>query len=84
MTKIEVTKQIVSLVVGAGTTKIIAGIIARNTEPTKLTQKVSIVAAGVVLGSMAADATSSYTDAKIDEIVDWWNNRVKKAWKQES
>jgi hypothetical protein len=84
VTKIDLAKRIVSIVVGAGTTKIVTGIIVRNTDPAKITDKVAIVSAGLVLGSMAADATSSYTDAKIDEIVSWFDERIKKARNQES
>jgi len=77
ITKLDIAKKAVSVVVGAGVTRIVAGIIQNNTAPAKVTDKVAIVAAAFVLGSMAADATSKYTDAKIDEIAAWWKETKK-------
>lgn len=78
MTKIEFAKTAVSFVVGSGTSKIVVGIISNNVRADKVTDQVAITSAGVVIGMMAADATKKYTDAKIDEIVDWWKKNVKK------
>ncbi len=84
MDKIRTTKIAVNFVVGAGVSKIVAGIIRNNTNPERVTDKVAIAGAAVVIGSMAADATSSYTDTKIDEIVEWWNENVKPKLTKES
>lgn len=78
MNKLELAKLAVSAIVGAGTTKIVVAIIKNNTDPEKITEKVAIAAAGFVLGSMAADASKKYTDAKIDEAAKWWKENVKK------
>jgi hypothetical protein len=84
MDKIRTAKIAVNFVVGAGVSKIVAGIIHNNTNPERVTDKVAIAGAAVVIGSMAADATSSYTDTKIDEIVEWWNENVKPKLTKES
>lgn len=76
MTKTKIAKFVVSTLVGLGTSTISASIIANNTVPANAIQKASIPAAGVVIGMMAADATSNYTNAKIDEIVNWWETNV--------
>lgn len=78
MTKTDIAKNIINFVVGAGTTKIVHQTIKNNTNPETVTDQVTIGAGSVVLGAMAADASKSYTDAKIDEMVSWWNTNVKK------
>lgn len=76
MKKLTIVKNAVSIVVGAGTTRIIAGIIANNTAPTKLTDKVAIVAAAFVLGSIAGKMVTEYTDAMIDQLAKAWKENV--------
>lgn len=70
MNKLDIVKKAVSFVVGAGVSKIVHDIIANNVQPEKTHEKVSVPVASVVIGMAAADATSSYTDAKIDEIAE--------------
>lgn len=77
MNKTAIAKQIVGFVVGAGASKIVKSIIEKNVETEKTTDKVMVASASLVAGSMAADATKKYTDAKIDELVDWWEKNVK-------
>lgn len=76
LTGLDITKKAVGFVVGAGTTRIVVGIIENNTDPEKLHEKAAIITAGVVIGSMAKDATQKYTDAKIDEIAAWWKENI--------
>lgn len=78
MNKLAIVKKAVNLVVGAGATRIVAGIIANNTAPTKLTDKVAILAAAFVLGSIAAEIMTKYTDTKIDELAQTWKENVTK------
>jgi hypothetical protein len=77
MEKIALVKLAVSAVVGAGTSRIVSGIVKNNTSPEKVTDVVSIVAGTWVLGGIVADVSKKYTDAKIDNAVDWWNENVK-------
>lgn len=83
MNKLDIAKNVVKIVVCAGTTKIVSGIIANNTDPTKITDKVAIVSASFVLGSMAADAASKYTNAKIDELAEWYETNIKDRFNKE-
>lgn len=78
-----IAKKAVSVVVGAGTSKIVKGIIENNTSPETLTDKAAIFAATFVVGSMVAEATSKHTGAKIDEIADWWTENVSSKFKDE-
>ena len=75
MQKIEIIKTVTRFVVGAGTSKIVDGIVRNNTDAKNIYEKIAIGVAGIVAGAMAADAAKEYTDAQIDEIADWWNNR---------
>lgn len=77
MTKLEITKRVASAVVGIGTGKIAASIIKNNYPSGGIVTHVTVVVASVVIGMMASDATSQYTDAKIDEAVSWWKTNVK-------
>ena len=78
MTKTEVAKATVHFIVGAGVTKIVSGIVKHNTDPEKITDKVTITSGSIVLGMMAADATQSFTDAKIDALIAWYYENIKK------
>lgn len=73
MDKIAIAKQAASWIVGAGTAKIVSSIIQNNVDPEKLYQKIEVLAAGIVIGSMAKDATKAYTDTKIDGYVAKWH-----------
>lgn len=77
-TKTEIAKTIVGFVVGFGASRIAKNIIDRNTdEEERLHNRAAVASAQLVVGMMAADAARSYTDAKIDEVVDWWETNVK-------
>ncbi len=78
MNKIEITKNVVNLVVGLGTTTIVKSIIKNNTTQETVTDQVTVAAGSLVLGSMAVDATKQHTDAKIEEIAVWWNHHITK------
>lgn len=78
MTKLELTKTVVNIVVGTGTTKIVSNIIKNNTNAETITDTVTMAAGSVVLGSMAADASKEYTSDKIDKIADWWHENITK------
>lgn len=69
MNKLDLFKNIVSTVVGIGTTKIVSTIIRNNVEPETPVEHVTVYAGSVVIGAMVADASKNYTDTKIDEAV---------------
>lgn len=78
MNKIEIAKHTASVIVGLGTGKIVKDIIKNNTEIVTRTDMVTVASASVVIGSMASDATREYTDAKIDAVVAWYNEKFNK------
>jgi len=59
---IGIAKTVASVLVGAGTYRISKAIIDNNVEPDTTFQKVSNNASSVVIGTMAANATTSWTD----------------------
>lgn len=67
--KIDLAKYATSFVVGAGVSKIVKCIVANNTDPKNLKDKVVIGVGAYVIGSMVADLAQDYTNAKIDEMV---------------
>jgi heme O synthase-like polyprenyltransferase len=71
MTKTDLAKRVVTVIVALGTSRIISGIINNNAAPQTNIEQITVRAAGYVVGAMAADAMKKYTDAKIDEIVSW-------------
>jgi len=76
--KTEIAKTVVGFVVGFGASRIARAIIDKNTdEEERLHNRAAVASAQLVVGMMAADAARKYTDAKIDEVVDWWENNVK-------
>lgn len=77
MNKTDIAKKIVSTIVGTGTSKIVHGIIQNNVPVNNNIDKVTVVSASAVLGYAAQDASSSYTDRKIDEIINWYKTNVK-------
>lgn len=78
MKKIDIAKNLVSLIVGAGTSKIVSAIVSNNTNPESVIDKVTVTSGSLVLGAMVADLSKQYTDAKIDRIVELVNENRQK------
>lgn len=77
-TKTEIAKTVVGAVAGYGASRIVKMFIEKNTDDEeRLHNRAAVFSAEVVIGMAASDATRRYTDAKIDEIVDWWETNVK-------
>lgn len=77
-TKIDTFKTVVGVVAGYGASRIVKMIIVKNTdEEERLHNRAAVFSAEVVIGMAASDVTRRYTDAKIDEAVDWWNENIK-------
>lgn len=70
MTKLDIVKKAVSFVVAAGTSVIVNQIIANNVNIEKTHQKVTVPIAAIAIGGVVADASSDWTDNKIDEIAE--------------
>lgn len=78
MNALEITKTAASMVVGIGTSKIVHSIIDNNVVTVKTVDTITVAAGSLVLGSMAADATKKYLDAKIDGAADWIKSTTEK------
>ena len=74
--KIYITKRIVSGIIGYGTSKIVHQVIKNNTEIETTRDWVGITSTRYLAAYVAADMSKTYTDAKIDEIVDWWKKNI--------
>lgn len=70
MDKRELTKKIVKYVVGYGTGIVINGIINSNVEPDRIDQKIAVGVASLAIGGVIAEAASDYTDRRIEELFD--------------
>lgn len=77
MTKFDVAKKAVSLTVGFGTSAIIGSAIKNNTAPDNTADKVAMPVAAVALAWMISDVTKKFTDAKMDELYDWYLKNVR-------
>lgn len=78
MTKIEIAKKAIGFTVGFGTTAIVGNIIKNNSHPGNLPEKVAMPVAGIMVAMMVSEITQRYTDAKVDQVVNWYNENVKK------
>lgn len=72
MNKLEIVKKATSFVVGSGTGTIAGSIIRNNVAPGNVYQKVSVLAASIVIGSMASEATRDHTEKQIDQIANFF------------
>ncbi len=69
MNKSLIAKRAISIVVTAGTGKIVGDIIKNNTSPSdSVTDKVTYTVGAYALGGMIAAKTAEYTDHVIDDI----------------
>jgi large-conductance mechanosensitive channel len=79
---LDIAKTAVSIVVGAGTNKIISAIVDNNTEPESVRDKVAIKAGTITVSAMVAAKTKEYTDAKIDEAAAFYNEHIAPKFKK--
>lgn len=76
--KTEIAKIVVGTIVGIGASRIAKTIIDKNSdEEERLHNRAAVASARLTVGFMAADAARSYTDRKIDEIVEFWETNIK-------
>lgn len=76
MTKLELAKTAANIIVGAGTTKIVHQVIRNNTSPETVVDVATMMAGSFAIGGVVADASKSYTSAKIDKVAYWWKTNV--------
>lgn len=78
MTKIDIAKNIVTGIVGTSVTFTVQRVIVNNTNPETIIQKAETMVGAAVVGSMVAEQSKIWTGKKVDELVTWWQNNVKK------
>jgi hypothetical protein len=71
--KIEVFKKAVKIVISAGASTIVRQIIENNVETERTIDKVTVPIASVAIGGAVGNIAGQYTDAGIDEAVEFWN-----------
>jgi Ni,Fe-hydrogenase III small subunit len=76
MTKIELAKQAVKIVVGIGSGSIVGKIVMNNTTREGLVDNITMPVTTYVIGSIVAKAAGQYTDNAIDSAVKWWKTNV--------
>lgn len=70
MSKLEILKSAVGMVVGAGVTSIIAGVVDSNVEQETAVQKVIVKAGKVGIAMVLSDKVRDHTDEKIQNLAD--------------
>lgn len=68
MSKLDMTKKVVKIIVGWSTAYTVGNVIANNVAPDNKFRKAEAVVGGVVVGSMVADAAEDHIDRKIDDL----------------
>jgi hypothetical protein len=67
--KIQIAKAVGGIIIGIGVTSIVNGIVKNNTpSSTRALTKLCIGVTAIVIGTMAADKVTEYTDGKIEEV----------------
>lgn len=77
MDKIDIFKKAANYVVGASVTRVVASVVSNNILAEKTLDRVAVKIGVYVIGGMVSNVSKSFTDAKIDEAVTFWNNHVR-------
>ncbi len=77
MDKIKLAKTVISTVVGLGASKVVAQVIANNTHPEDMKDKIMLFAGAAAIGGMVSDAAKKYTDKSVDQVVDLYHQQIK-------
>jgi hypothetical protein len=72
---VSITKSVVNLATGIGTSKVVNDIIQNNTTVESKPDAWKVWLGSAVIGSMAADSCSKHVNAKLDKATDWWEAR---------
>lgn len=68
------TKAVAKFVVGFSTSFAVTALVKQNTHSDKTHQKVELALGGFALGWMVGDAAEAWTDRKIDELWEMFQN----------
>ena len=78
ITKLDILKQAVGLVVGAGVSQIVGSIVANNVATENTVQKVTVFAGKTGIAMVVNDMVRKHTDSQIDAAASWVRENVKK------
>lgn len=78
VTRLQVVKKAVNLVVGWSAARVVQTVIQNNYVVETPADHIAVTTGSYVLGAMVGDLSSRYSDAKIEQIADWWRKNVVK------
>lgn len=78
MTKIEITKAVISTTAGIGIGRTLRGVVATFAPTERFIDRVVAAGAVFVVGSMINEQVRKYVDREVDEAVDIYNKYVTK------
>jgi hypothetical protein len=81
--KIQIAKAVVKIVAGLGVSKITRDIIANNVNVENTWDQIQVISGTLVVTGMVAQKTGPYIDSSVDNIADWFENRVQQEEKPE-
>lgn len=70
VTKTYVAKSVISVVVCAGVSRVVAGIIETNVGSTSTKDQIAVAAAKIAITGILVTACKKYTDSMVDEVID--------------
>jgi len=75
MTKLGIAKLVINVAAGMGVAKVTDDFIKSNTTVESTEDRIKVAIGSIVLGSMVSQAASNHVNAKVDTIVNFWQNR---------
>lgn len=78
MNKLAIAKAVIDTAAGIGVGKVTMDIIKNNTTVNSTADHVAVWVGSAVIGSMAAEKTSTHVTGKIDKIAESWKTRKQK------
>lgn len=76
ITKLDLAKSVTNLVIGAGISLIVDGVVKNNVTPKNLLQRGLIFAGRTGISMVLSDVTKTHTDAKFDAAETWWKENI--------
>jgi hypothetical protein len=76
LNKVEIGKAVVGIIVSAGVTQVVSGVIATNVPTRNIFHKSVVWIGKTVISSMITEAATKHVDQKIDDTIEWWEENV--------
>lgn len=75
MTKLSIAKAAIQFAVGSSVTKVTHDVIVNNVDIENTQDQIQVLIGAATIGSMVSMHAKSHVDAKVDKIVELWNER---------